>query len=734
MPKVSNVPEGLRAFVFHGMQLEPAGGDQHRGECPWCGKGKMYVNVRSGLWDCKVCLANGNPLEFIRKLWEESDKATTDYADLAADRGLLYPETLAFWGVARSILTGEWLVPGYSPDGRVVQVYRYTGHGRRFLIPTAGFGHGLHGVNLFDPSRPAVDIMEGLWDGMIWWETLRYAKEGPGGTLALTGNEDASLLGRCNVVAAPGVGAWNEAWANVTSSRASCFFYDNDYPHVNEATGTTAPPAGMEGIKRAVRSIAARTDVPAPKSLSYLRWGKDGYDPNLPDKYDVRDALKAATTPEARLVIVQELMNRTAATPPDWVPEAGKGGSAEVAPIHCGDYRTLQNAWRRAFKWTDGLDRALTVMLAAVVSTETIGEPVWVKVTGPPSCGKTTLCEALSVARRYVYPTSTLTGFHSGYKSDAKGDEDHSIIPKLMGKTLVLKDGDTLLKAPNKAQILSEARDLYDGTSRAHYRHGMNRRYEHVRFTWILCGTSALRELDSSELGARFVDCIIMDGMDAEFERDVNRKVVYKALRNVKVIGNGEVETRTDPDMLRVKQLTGGFVVYLRENAAQLLSKVEVTDEQAESIINLGEFVAVMRARPSKTQEEIIEREFSSRLVEQYARLATCLAAVMGTPTIEGDVMRRLTHVALDTARGRTLDIVRQLRNAGTSGLESGTVALLTHQPEEKERALLQYLRKLNAVERYTPEPTPGYPKPKARWRLTTRVMDIYDQVMSGLA
>jgi hypothetical protein len=73
-----------------------------------------------------------------------------------------------------------------------------------------------------------------------------------------------------------------------------------------------------------------------------------------------------------------------------------------------------------------------------------------------------------------------------------------------------MKDGDTLANSPNRDKILSELRDLYDGTSRAHYRNMKADEFEDVRLSFILCGTDELRQLNRTFLGERFLDCEIM--------------------------------------------------------------------------------------------------------------------------------------------------------------------------------------------------------------------------------
>lgn len=340
--------------------------------------------------------------------------------------------------------------------------------------------------------------------------------------------------------------------------------------------------------------------------------------------------------------------------------------------------------------------------------------------------GKSTLCEAITTCKDYVIAKSTLRGFHSG-TSDETGD-DYSLITKVSGKTLVTKDGDTLLQSPNLSQILSEARDLYDTVSRSSYRTRQGGRdYAGIRMTWLLCGTSSLRSIDSSELGERFLDCVIMEGIDDELEDEVLWRVANRAERALGIEADGTAESYQEPEMTEVMQLTGGYVKHLRENAMDILSQIDMSDDAKRGCTKLGKFVAYMRARPSTRQDETAEREFAARLVSQHIRLAKCLAAVLNKPDVDAEVMARTRRVALDTGRGQTLEIVKRLFRAGEAGLENATVAIYTATTPEKTRTLLRFLRQIGVAEPFEVKTTGMSAKHK--FRLTERLRKLYVEV-----
>lgn len=434
-----------------------------------------------------------------------------------------------------------------------------------------------------------------------------------------------------------------------------------------------------------------------------------------------------------RVTHLAGLLGMVAPVPEPWLNGATSGPmvadpNASLDCLECTDYRTLVLAWRKAMKWTEGLDRALSVMLASVLSTKSVGDQLWVKILGPPSCGKSTLCEAISVARDYVLAKSTVRGFHSGYKSD--DGSDVSLISQINGKTLVTKDGDTLLQSPNLGQILSEARDVYDGTSRTSYRNDQSREYMGVKMTWLLCGTNSLREIDTSELGQRFLDCIIMEGIDPDLEDEINKRVAHRAARNLAIESNNEVSTNYEPELLLAMRLTGGYVNYLRENANELLSQVVYPSKYLDRCGALGTFVAHARARPGKEGENV-DREFSPRLTSQHVRLMGCLTVVMNKTTVDEEVMRRVVKVSCDTAQGPSLTIMHHLMKS-PYGMATGPLAMLCNQTEDKTRKLVRYLRHINAVELSTVPAPNGVKSNQQRWQLTPRMARLYKALIDA--
>lgn len=422
-----------------------------------------------------------------------------------------------------------------------------------------------------------------------------------------------------------------------------------------------------------------------------------------------------------------KLLGLLETVPDDWIKEAGtKNAGGDVKCLSCNDYKSLINSWRKALKWTDGMDCALSVMLASISSTMSVGDQLWCKIIGPASCGKSTLCEAVSVNQKYVLAKSTIRGFHSGF---GDGEEDHSLISKVSGKTLVTKDGDTLLQSPNLGQVLSEARDVYDTVSRTSYRNKSSRDYQGIRMTWLLCGTSSLRSIDSSELGERFLDCVIMDGIDEDLEQEILWRVVNKSVKNLSIEADGTPESQQAPEMTEAMGLTGGYIDYLRNNTQNKIDAVEVPEWALHKCMRLGKFVALLRSRPSKMQAETAEREFAARLVSQHSRLMLCLALVLNRKSIDKEVMRRTVKVALDTSRGTTFIIAECLYQRGEAPVN--VIANLTGISDTEVRKLLKFMKKINVVTFKTAKMNGLKNRSnKPQWRLTTMMSKLWESVV----
>lgn len=733
------VPEQLKPYASHGITLDWSDGREDAiADCPFCGREKKFrVNVISGVFRCLVCAegtskGGGNKITFIRLLHDMAMDQTKDheYLAFAQSRNLLNPSTLKLWGLCVSPLTGHWLIPGYGIDGKLNNLYQYkTVEGKKRALPTPTMNHQLFGMPLWDGSKNNVIIHEGPWDGLAGLEMMRAVKWGEGGLTPCT--LEQSIFMDYNVLAVPGCNVFNPSWSELLAGKNVFFIYHNDHPHLNERTQAIVPPAAYSGLKRVTGLLAGAKKV--PDTISYVHWGHEPseyHDPALKSGHDFRDEISAlGDTIEVRCPGAARVYHKMVPVPTEWMVAGGSSVQKTVGIKECTTFGGLRDQWKRAMLWNAGLEKGLVCMLASCVSTMSVGEPLWFKIYGPPGSGKSTLAEAISTSEQFVFAKSTIRGFISGGRgTDDDEDNDPSMIHKVNGKTFIIKDGDTLLQSPNLHQILSEGRDIYDGVTRTNFRTGKNKEYAGIRMTWLLCGTASLRQLDSSELGARFLDCVIMDSIDHNVEDEVLLKVAKRSFKNAGTLAGVDLETHHDEDMLKAMQLTGGYVSHLRLNAQEILASVHMPDKYLLRCGHLGKYVAIMRARPSERQAEKAEREFAARLTSQLTRLAVCIAGVFNKASVDAEVMEIVNSVALDTSRGVTQQIIDLLvEKKNIDGMDAKTLGIYINRTNDETKKLLRFMRDIEAVDYVAKKVNGVTGQPK--WVITPLMAKIYNRV-----
>lgn len=727
---------GLRPYIFHGLDLVVRG-NQGVGDCPFCGgAGKFSVEAESGLWRCWSCGGGrpgggGNALVFIRLCHAAAIAATTSawYAAVASDRRLASAATPRAWGMARAPVGDAWLVPGYAPDGQLWQLYRRAWLGDKWiLLPTpgihpAGAQHGLHmPTDAWGAKRPRVVVCEGPWDGMAWWEAERDADT--------------------NVAAVPGCNVWRDEWSAMLRDKVVILPYDNDHPRMERGRVYTA---GWDGVRRVVGRL-----VGYARECQVLQWGPDGYDPTLPDGYDVRDCLSGAPGPPTLLVDRREaLAGLLLKVGPASVTD-GQSGPLTNGRVHtsidvqdCDRWATLITAWDQhhggALEWRRDMEDALAVILAVCASTRQAGNQLFLDVIGSPGIAKTTLLRGVLTSSHCIHlenATKILSGFR---KKAEEGDEDKdcSFLARANGKTWVTCEFDVVATSPQYRELMGKIRRIFDGETSATYGNtDKDRIYTALRTPWIRAGTPKMMDYDQSQLGDRFLRFIISDPRG-----DERRAIIRSALANERgamlETSNCAAGSILDPKLRRAYALTGGYVDWLRSHVEDELSRVDVPADAEDHLLDLAEFSADMRARPvdeKKRNEPNDCKELPTRLARQNVRLACCLAVVFNKRVVDGDVLRVVRKVALDTSYGHTLNIAQWMCRAaprgdgasyqGCGGIMPGQLMDWCKMSKDKFNNYTSFLQHIDVLQWKQQE------FGRSAWVLTDRVHDLYQRIM----
>ena len=746
-----DAPQNLRPYLFHGVDISRTEG-QAKGDCPFCtAAGKFSVQTATGQFRCVRCEETGNIYSFLHRLWQESLSRTEDkdLSALAKSRGVTVA-SLRYFGFAKSVLTQEWLVPSENIKGNLANLYRCVplrqakapvGSPQKFqMLGTPGCKIQPFGTqHVIQRNNPILWIVEGVWDGCALFDLLNAHSEAADGSLIKASPGQPTLFDGQDIMPVPGATNFQGEWLPLLEGKEVRVCFDNDHPKKHPETGEELrvrdKPVrpGWDGMERLATLCSNSKKQPATLKLLYWNGDIEGHNPDLPDGFDIRDLVVAR--PKAPHLALRELHDRLRAIALKVPPKNGRPAKKQeeapaIEPILRTSYEDLCKDYSSVLHFTQQLRDTLAVMLAVVLSTESEKvNHLWIRVIGPPGSGKSTLAEAISVAREWVSPKSIVTGFHSGFVDMTSDErETNSLIPHLDCKTIVLKDGDTLANSPNRDRILSELRDLYDGTSRAHYRTGQQDEFEDIRITFILCGTDELRSLNRTFLGERFLDCEIMKrGEDSKpfLQSAINN--TYKSL-----VGGWKPKKDDEPlsndRMHFLKQVTYGFLKHFKENLSSL--PIPEFDQRAsERVESMAQFVSFMRARVRREHGGDLNYrprpELGTRLSSQFTKLAFFLAVVLGKQRIDDEVMRLVLKVVSDTCTGTPFEITSTLaREPG--GTTAQQIAATINLPETTVRRVIGDMREFGIVESYA---QPNNSDQRGRHRHMIRLT----QMMMGL-
>jgi DNA-binding MarR family transcriptional regulator len=337
----------------------------------------------------------------------------------------------------------------------------------------------------------------------------------------------------------------------------------------------------------------------------------------------------------------------------------------------------------------------LEVAVATVVVHRLGGDPVWALLVAPPGSGKTEIIQALGGLPE-VHALSSLTA--QTFVSGMKGRRDASLLRRLeeTGKSfLVLKDFTTVLTMHReaRAEILSQLREIYDGSFRKEY--GTGETVEWEGRLGFLAGVTPV--VDSHHtvtalLGERFVYCRF--GGD---RREASRRALAQR--------GSEREMRAE-----LREAVGSFVSSLELQAPAL------DPGTLERILAIADFATRARTgveRDASSGWEIAtlpSLEAPTRLAKQLAGLASALV-VMGLT--EPEALERVVRLGYDCVPPRRLAVLRLLD--GAAAMQTPELSERVGLPTSTCRRVLEDLAVLGLVER---EAGPGGRGGADRWAL----------------
>jgi 5S rRNA maturation endonuclease (ribonuclease M5)/ribosomal protein L37AE/L43A len=574
----------MNIFEFHtGLEYRTSHSGQSHGTCPFCGsEDKFYF--KDTLWDCKssTCKLHGNEYTFMNLIYE---RATQKIQRLAIEREL--PVNLLIEdGWRYNSLNQSFIMPSYNM-GKMNNLYKFNIGGKCLSSP--GINPKL--TNILETYNDEIWIVEGQWDYTAAKAIIGYTKE-------------------ISVVAAPGSNNFQSDWCKILEGKKVRILYDKD-------------DAGSQGVSLIVRRIKETNT--AIQDLLAFNW-PDEY----PEKSDIRD-LYIKKKREAFDIIINNF-----SSPQEAADLPKSTNEVIVADESCDSFEKVVEAMSKVYHITEDMVDCLCIVLCSIYSNKLGGEQLWLRIIGPPGAGKTTIVNAVSAVEQVVVK-STFTGIFSGFQNP--DDSDASLVPLIQNKTLMVKDADALLRQPSIEKIMSELRDFYDKNSAPSYRNGVNFEYNNVRSTFILCGTQALRRLDNSFLGERFLN------MELHFtDKDMEHIKMMRADRAIL-----EALSTTDlPSEGDIKAKIKGFVHNLFTKNPTWSPDTVLRDK----FMRLCSIIAKMRTTIERNKEletlYTVQPEVPTRLIGQIIKMAICIPVILGRSD-EKKIFRIIKKLVLST-------------------------------------------------------------------------------------
>lgn len=577
------------------------GKDNFKMDCPFCHKPGHFFHSTKG-WDCKKCGMHGNAIDFLRNIHDRICLREENLDILAEKKEGCSQNQLKLHHVRFNPMNESFVIPTYNSDERLNNLYKYTLHDNTIRCPT-GVGHTL--FNYPEVVMQNVWVMEGHWDKIA--------------ASSVTASKD-----HVTVVGVPGADVFKPAWLQIFHHKDVFLLYDN-----NES--------GRRGRDRLITQHLAASPF-KPKNIFCLDWS------DCPEGFDFRDLyvdmgkktwdeVHQRFVPYTDVVDVDTTIRVTSNTAKEETVEADTSVTT---------FKELIEKYRSVYYMTNDMILSTLGIITAIYAVSVNSpERIWFRLIGAPGSGKTTLATTLGASPHTIL-RSTFTGLLSGWV-DKDDEEDASMIPQLVDRTLIVKDADALLRQTNIEKIFSEFRDIYDGSTSAQYRNKRLAEYHNVNTSFILCGTHTLRNSDKSYFGERFLD-LTLTASPAE-----EQKIMKMVLNNAIARANPLEREALSLSDLPVRAACKGFINHIKQQRVH----TKISPEQEQGILQYAYLVARMRTKVERNFRGQIpyapKVESPSRLIGQLTKLAMCTPVVLGINEIDSLTDRLIRKVVSDT-------------------------------------------------------------------------------------
>jgi len=632
----------------------------------------MSVEKATGKWQSFSAGLGGNVYTFLTLFYGFCKDHTTlqNLSLLATNRKL---PVVAFEGeVAFNDINGTYLIPMRNSEGKIVNLsHCYPGKG---IIRTAGCKTSLTGLELLIGNERPIYICEGEWDmlALRWFFTCMKIP--------------------AIVVCVPGASIFKDEWVPFLANREIYCCYDNDMP-------------GSAGEHKAATFLR-----PVVKEISFLEWPE-----SFPEKYDVRDFILAHNQQpfskkrgDKCWEVFKNLFTATTKKERE-NPQAAQVEQGQ--PVIIPQREELEGVYYKWLKLKD--EKPIALMYGTIFANRLQGESIWMFLVAPPGGTKTSLLSTLSKSPEIETTTSlTPAALISGIRFQQ--GQDPSILLKVDGKVLVIKDFTTILEGNPMArdEIFGILRDVYDGYVEKYFGHIGKKSYT-SKFG-VLSGVTSVIDsytYKSTSLGERFLKY----RLDKEWTEDFQKDLMERALGQLEREGQMREELQNVAYRYLTKKMPETLPTFTKEQSSQIIQLAKFT-AWCRGSVSRDKFTGEMTAPPS--------RELGTRLTKQFMKLAVGICVYYEDEELSHRVMNIIKEVAFDTAPAITVGLVKKLymqtKHSAKATVPQRWVNEVTNMPPASCGILLNNLMMLDIIIRVT-----GMERVRCEYRLNKNLYDI---------
>jgi len=615
----------LIAFKQHGFTPEgESGSDNVYGNCIFCDGDKFFVNTETKMWDCKHCGRTGGFLTFLAEVVEFciEGMGKAELRALVDDRGIT-AKTMRAHQVGYNAITGRYVIPVWDMNRDNVwdiRIYNPSApKDKPKITSTAGCTTGLYKwEELQRTDYQNIWLCEGEWDCMAMWEMI----------------QDQGMK-RDIAVGVPGANTFKNDWTVYFKDRDVYVVYDNDHDKV--VRGRVRKGAGIQGGIKVYERLRS-----AVHDMRFVHWPdkyKDGYD--LRDYY-VDHGGDGKKTLRGVRALFQPL--------PKGLDIESEEADGVQAMAYDGAGLAMQDVYDTFQQWLYLPDTTvLDVLFGSLIANRLPGDPLWLFIVDRSGGAKSVFLRAIEDSPAIVTTTSVtphaLISGHTGM-----GGGDPSLIPRLDGKVLAIKDFTTILNMnmTKRDEIFGILRDAYDG--KIEWVFGNGKVCSYTSKFGLVAGVTPAIELYTeghTALGERFLRFQPTRSESKKLERDL----MHRALMNTTF----EEEMQEDLSRVSMELLNHDFGAL-----------PGCSPELQQRIISLAQYVSLLRGTINRDRysKEITHNPFTelgTRLTKQFYKLGLSIAQLHRVDNMEQRHFDALKQVARSTAPTRMEKTVERM-------------------------------------------------------------------------